>query len=175
MFIGFVAASWLLRERLPTRSWPVLALLAVGALGGGTALAGQWMRPFAINDQVVQWLRTNGFAAAPIVGDTDYRTEPIAVLMQRNFYSLDFMDEESFAHFTTRRDDFNATMVPDRLAQVAEHLGPGSFILLMTVRLDGSQRGRIAASGLGLTELAYLSGAETDAAMTIYRVDPPAR
>jgi len=175
MFTGFIVAWWLLRERLPARSWPVLALLALGALGGGTALAGQWMRPFAVNDQVVHWLRTNGFAGTPVVGDSDIRTEPVAVLMQRPFYSLDCLCEQRFVHFLSRRDGFDAAMVPDRLARISERLGPGSFILLAEKRLDEARRGEIAARGLGLTELAYLSGAERDKEMAIYRVDPPAR
>jgi hypothetical protein len=179
MFIGFIVALWLLRERLPAQSspvsWPVLALLALGALGGGTALAGQWMRPFAVDDQAVQWLRANGFADTPIIGGTDMYIEPIGVLMHRPFYSLDCMCEDRFVRYLNRRDGFDAAMLPDRLARLAERLGPGSFLLLMGIRLDQAQRDEIAAKGFGLTELVYLSGAERDKEMAIYRVDPPAR
>ena len=175
MFIGFVVALWLVRERLPARPWPVLALLALGALGGGTALAGQWMRPYSVNEQVAQWLRTNGLAAAAIVGDSDIRTEPVAVLMGRPFYSLDCMCEQRFVRFQNRRDAFSAAMMPTRLALMSERLGPRPFILLAERRLDREQQDQIASRGLGLTELAFMSGAERDKEMAIYRVDPPPR
>jgi len=95
--------------------------------------------------------------------------------MRRSFYSLDCLCEQRFVHFLNRRDGFDATMVPERLAQISERLGPGRFILLAERRLDEVLRGEIAARGIGLTELAYLSGAERDKEMAIYRVDPPAR
>jgi hypothetical protein len=49
------------------------------------------------------------------------------------------------------------------------------LILLAEARLDEARRREIAAKGLGLTELAYFSGAERDKEMAIYRVDPPGR
>jgi len=41
--------------------------------------------------------------------------------------------------------------------------------------LDATSRGQIAAKGIALAELTYLSGAERDKEMAIYRVDPPTR
>ena len=176
MFIGFIVALWLLRGRLPVRSWPVLGLLTLGALGGSTALAGQWMRPYAVNDEAVRWLRSNGFAETPIVSDKDplLYTEPVAILMHRSFYSLDCMCEDRFIRFLNRRDGVDPATVPDRLAQITERMGPGFFILLSGARLDDARRGEIATKGLRLTELAYLSGAERVKVTVIYRVDPPA-
>ena len=176
MFIGFVFALWLLRRNLPARSWPVLALLALGAIGGATALVGQWIRPFAVNNQVARWIQDSEVAHMPIVGDFDMRIEPVAILLHRSFWGLECLCEDKFVRFLNRRDGFTHESVPDRIAQVSDRIGPDRpFLLLAQERLDETRRGQIVAKGFRLTELAYFSGAERDKEMMIYRVDPPAR
>lgn len=175
LFIGFVTAWWIVRGQLPARSWPLLVLLSLGAAGGATAVAGQWMRPFAINDQAADFLREGPAAALPLAGDSDMRTEPVAILLHRPFYSLDCLCQDRFVRFLNRRDSYEPAMVPDRLAALADQLGRAPFILLAEARLDAPRLARIAAHGLNLTELAYFSGAERDKELAIYRVDPPAR
>ena len=175
VFIAFVTMLWVTRAEGVASSAaraPVLALLLLGAIGGGVALAGQWMRPFAINDQVVRWLRANDLGDAALVGYPDIRTEAIAILLGRPYYALDCQCEARFARFDNRRDDFTEAMIPDRLATAVRLYQPRPIVLLAGDPLPEAQRAEIQAMGLVLTERVALTGAERDQAMTIFTVAP---
>ena len=171
LWTGFIVAWWLVRDRLPARSWPMLALLTVGALGGVAAQAGQWMRPFSTSAAVATWIRENGYAETATVGDWDWGIEPVAVLLRHPFYSVDCQCTDRFATLRHRDNGYNASMLPDRLAQYVETSGQAPFLLLLEARLDPESRAAIVAKRFKLTEVAYFSGAERDKEMAIYRVD----
>jgi len=172
VFIAFVTALWIARAEtnlVPART-AVLFLLALGAIGGGFAQAGQWMRPFAINDQAVAWLVRNHLADAPLVGYPDMRIEPIAILLNRPFYALDCECEARYVRLDNRRDSFTPESIPSRLDRAARRYGPGPIVLIAGDPLDEPLRQEIRAMGYTLVERVHLDGAERDIALTILTV-----
>ena len=181
VFTAFVALLWVIRAESRVRLMPasrrwnpesiaVLRLLAMGALGGGFALAGQWMRPFAVNDAVVRWLAAHEAPDMALVGFPDMRVEPVAVLMHRRFYALDCRCEDSYVRFLNRRDGFTEAMVPERLEEAVRLYYPRPVVLLTGDPLAEETRTAIRARGLALTERIHLTGAERDKEMTIFEV-----
>lgn len=174
MFAAFAAVWWMVRDRMPARNWPLLGLLVMGAAGGMTALAGQWMRPFAANGPAARWAREQGLADTALIGDSDIRVEPVAILLNRPFFSLDCLCEDRYVRFTRRRDGYDPSMAPDRLAILAARLRPRPMILFAEARYDKATLAAFAAKGIRLTERAFFSGAERDKEIAIYRVDAAA-
>lgn len=172
VFIAFVCALWIMRadsgQLRP--SLPVLALLAMGALGGAVAQAGQWMRPYAVNQQVVDWLLAHDLGDAPIIGFPDIRIEAVALLMDRPFYALECQCEARYVRLDNRRNDFRRRTVPDRLATAMRRYGPGPVVFLAGDPVDPAEREAIARLGLRLEERVHLAGAERDIQMTIFTV-----
>ncbi len=172
VFIAFVAMLWVAKAEAKVMPDPraVLFLLGLGAIGGGFAQAGQWMRPFAINDQAVAWLRANDLADAPLLGYPDMRVEPIGILLNRPFYALDCECEARYVRLDNRRDSFIIESVPARLDRAARRYGPGPIVLIAGDPLDEPLREEIRAMGYTLVERVHLDGAERDIALTILTV-----
>lgn len=183
VFVLFVTLLWIDRttvpeprsERLPERPAAraaVLGLLVLGALGGGLALVGQWMRPFSIDGAVVAWLEEHAPPDVVLVGFPDMRTEPIAILMHKRFYALDCRCEDSYVRFLDRRDGFTAAMIPERLEEALRLYRSKPLVLLAGAPLDDTVRAAVRARGIVLTERVHLEGAERDKEMTIFDVMP---
>lgn len=181
MFVGFVALLWISRgeaaaEPAVDRGRPnkasaaVLGLLAAGALGGCLALAGQWIRPFAINPEVVRWLGVHEPPEFAMIGVPDIRVEPIAVLMHRRFYALECQCEDTYVRYLERRDSFTRAMIPERLDEAVRRYDPRPVVLLAGDSLTEPERALIRARGMALTERVHLAGAERDSEMTIFDV-----
>lgn len=175
VFIAFVTALWIARVDGRTLPDPraVLFLLGLGAIGGGFAQAGQWMRPFAINDQAVAWLRANNLAETPLVGFPDMRVEPIGILLNRPFYALDCECEARYVRLDNRRDSFTIDSIPARLDRAARRYAPHPIVLIAGDPLPEPERAEIRRMGYTLNERVSLGGAERDIALTILTVTRP--
>ena len=178
VFVGFVVLLSIHRTLPPepgTKPHPaaglaVLGILALGTIGGGTALAGQWMRPFSIDGAAARWLTDHGPPNAALVGIEDIRTEPIAILLGRRFYALDCRCEDSYVRFLNRRDDFREATIPERLEEAVRLYRPRPIVLLAGAPIAAPIRAAIEARGLILTESIHLTGAERDRDITIFGV-----
>ena len=71
IFLGFIAGIWILRYRNQPVSRVAYLLLALNAVGGATAAVGQWIRPFADDYAVVDWLRAKHLENADLIGTPD--------------------------------------------------------------------------------------------------------
>ncbi|MEI7710252.1 MAG: hypothetical protein WCI94_02400 [Rhodospirillales bacterium] len=178
VFVGFVVLLSIHRTLPPepgtqphsAAGLAVLGLLALGAVGGGTALAGQWMRPFSIDGAAARWLTDHSPPNAALVGIEDIRTEPIAILLGRRFYALDCRCEDSYVRFLNRRDGFRDVTIPERLEEAVRLYRPRPIVLLVGAPIAAPIRAAIEARGLMLTESIHLAGAERDRDITIFRV-----
>jgi hypothetical protein len=181
IFVAFVALLWIHRAESPKASgtqrdgWSgaslaTLAILALGAIGGVTAIAGQWMRPFSIDPVIAEWLDLYAPPNAALVGTSDIRAEPIAILMRRPFYALDCRCEDTYVRFLNRRDGFDEALIPERLEEAVRLYRPRPVVLLAGEGLDEPTRAAIRDRGLTLTQLVHRSGAERDKEMTVFEV-----
>jgi hypothetical protein len=175
-WIGFAALAWIARAEPGARGrlapgLPVLGLLAMGAVGGGFALAGQWMRPFATNGDVVRWLRANGLADAPLTGFPDMRVEPVAVLLGRGFHALECRCATTYVRFDSRRNGFEQAMVPERLDEALRAMPPGPAVFLAGDPLTEAEEEAIRARGIALVRRVRFDGAERDIEQTVYTAE----
>jgi hypothetical protein len=176
IFAAFVTLLWLQRTEAPApgrsraATLATLALLALGAAGGLAALAGQWMRPFSIDPAIAAWLERHAPPGAVLVGSSDIRIEPVAILLRRRFYALDCRCEDSYVRFSDRRDGFTPAMIPERLEEAVRLYRPRPVVLLDGDLLDESIRAAIRDRGMTLTPLVHRSGAERDRDMTVFEV-----
>ena len=159
-FMAFLAALWLQRYRRPQRSFPVLLLLFLGAVGGVQAAIAQWDHPFSQGSAVVTWLHTHGLDKAPLIGTPDTSVAGIAEQMQRPIYFLDCNCVDTFLLFSNRRDDFDARQIPQRLVLASEKLNTREMIFLTTYSLPPEQLQQIRGVGFDIHLLVSFTGAE---------------
>lgn len=168
IFIAFIAVLFVVRDKLPARSWPVLALLAAGALGGGAALAGQWMRPFASGAAAVAWIREHKLEALPLVGELDWNAEPVAFRMNRPFFSLACQTESRMAQLRAGCDGYYHSMAVQRLTALGQTYPAPAYLLLVYIPFSAAEIAAARAAGFDISEAARFTGFERDNNLMLY-------
>jgi hypothetical protein len=170
VFVAFVTIWWLVRDRLPARCWPVLGLLVVGAIGGGTAIAGQWLRPFTVIPLAADWVRNNGHPDCMMIGMDDWVAEKMAITLDRPIYSLGCSRDMHFAQDRADCLKNDSDQGPIRVAALAKRTGARCF-LMPENRLDDDTLALFADHGLRINELVHFSGGELDQQISIYLIE----
>jgi hypothetical protein len=174
VFVAFLVALWMQRARTPRRSIIVLALLAIGALGGLAAEAGQWMRPFSNTRLAASWLTAHGLQDEALIGFPDYTVEAVSVYLRRPIWFLNCECRATYLIWNRQRSGLEPPgIVAQRLVHAAQQPGAERAILLAGRALGDDERAALAAAGLRATELAHFTGAERPFEdLILYRLGP---
>jgi hypothetical protein len=177
IFIGFIAGIWILRYHREPVSKLAYVLLALNAVGGAAAAAGQWIRPFADDQAAAYWLRANHLAGAALIGTPDTNVVGVAETLQRPMYFLDCACIDTYMKFSNRRDAFD----PDKdllpaLEKAAHSLHAPEMVLLINRPLTDEETKQLAESAVDLVPLAqFTQGDIVDEHFFLYKVSLGAR
>ena len=173
VFVAFTACLWMQRAQRPQRSWPVLILLGLGAIGGMQAASQQWRLPFSMAGATAAWITQAGLADAPMIGVPDTHAVAVAAYLERPITMLECNCTARRAVFSSARDGFRRDTLPTNLA-TAVRAQPTPSLLVSAWDLRPAELAAIAAAGVSLTLLSTHTGAWGDENFTIYsaRVAP---
>lgn len=169
VFVAFTTCLWIQRARRPQRSWPVLILLGLGAIGGVQAASLQWHMPFSMAGATAAWITQAGLADTPIIGVPDTHSVAVAAYLERPITMLECHCTARRAVFSSARDGFHRDKLPMALA-AAVRAQPAPPLLISAWDLRADELAAIAAAGLSLTLLTTQTGAWVDEAFTVYAV-----
>jgi hypothetical protein len=172
-FLAFLAAVWLLRAQIPRLPGMAYVLIALTAVGGVYAGFQAWQRPFTNVERTTKWLIANHLDTVPLVGTPDYVIAGIAVLLNRPIYMLDCSCSGKFLLFSNRRDSFEESQIPDRLAAVPGILHVSQFVYLENRPLTSVEESSIRSNGFSVNALASFTGAQLqDENFYAYKISP---
>jgi hypothetical protein len=169
-FIAFVAVLWIQRVWSPTRSYLAIALLAVSAVAGVAISIQQFPLTFSEARNTAQWIEDNGLSKSALVGTPDTLSVVVAQYLGKPIYFLDCSCTDTYLFYHKRRDAFDRSQIPDRLARAMRELEPRPILFLNTRPLDRSVLADLQDRGILATQLAAFDQASTDENFYVYRV-----
>jgi len=170
-FVAVLACLWLQRHRRPAaRSMLVLAMLALGAIGGLQAIAAEWVQPYSQAKAAANWIAANTPEDAVLAGSTDTRAIGVATYLRRPLAMLECGCTARFLRFSRQRDGFSRDRVPQALAAVASQAGDHPVIFIASWPLTPDEQ-----SATGATELHSFTGSRMQEDFVLYRITSPAR
>jgi hypothetical protein len=169
-FIAFVAVLWIQRVWSPTRSYLAMALLAVGAAAGIAISIQQFPLTFSEGRNTAQWIKDNGLSDSALVGTPDTLSVVVAQYLGKPIYFLDCSCTDTYLFYHKRRDAFDPSQIPDRLARAVRELEPQPILFLITDPLDRRALADLRDRGMVATQLAAFDDASTDENFYVYRV-----
>ena len=169
-FIAFVAVLWMQRVWSPTRSYLAIALLAVSATAGIAISIQQFPLTFSEGRNTAQWIKDNGLSDAALVGTPDTLSVVVAQYLKKPIYFLDCSCTDTYLFYHKRRDAFDPSQIPDRLAGAVRELEPQPILFVVTDPLDRKALADLNDRGILATQLAAFDEASTDENFYVYRV-----
>lgn len=169
-FIAFVAIWWMQSVWSPVRSRLVLALLAVSAAAGLAVSVQQFPRTFSEGLATAEWIRDHAPADAALVGTPDTLASVVGQYLGRPIYFLDCSCTDSYLLFHKRRDAFDASQVPERLARAAEDLADRPIVFVISRPLRDAELAELRTRSVAVTHLASFDQATTDENFHVYRI-----
>ncbi|MFZ0594691.1 MAG: hypothetical protein WAM39_29810 [Bryobacteraceae bacterium] len=174
IFMAFVLALWLSRQRNPAIPKIAALLLAVNAVAGILAVYGQWHRPFSNASATAGWIRSHGLRNATLLGSTDMGTAGVAAELERPIYFLDCNCADTFILGSSRRDSFDSAQVVPRIVAAGRQIPLNGAILILTRLLDGPELHALGQNGLSAVQLTQFTGAEVFGEdFFLYRLEKP--
>ena len=173
-FVAFVACLWLLRSRGERVPWAAHPLLGLTVIGGVIASVGSWHRPFSNAEATANWLTSQHLDALPLLGSPDTSVVGVAEVLHRPIYMLDCRCTDTFVLFSTRRDQFSAKEIPQRISEARASVPGKDFIYLTSAAFTAQQQTQIAGYGFSISPLAQFTGAEAGHEdFYVYRLGAP--
>jgi hypothetical protein len=168
-FIAFVVVLWIQRIWNPQRSYLVLGLLAINALAGIAVSVQQFPRVFSEGEATAEWIERNAPENFALVGTPDTSVSVVAQFLGKPIYFLECSCTDTYLVFHRRRDDFDQTQIPDRLAGALKELGDRPVLFLVTRRLQDADMAAMQDRGVVLTFMQGFDSASTDENFFVYR------
>lgn len=169
-FIAFIAVLWMQRVWSPQRSHLALALLAVSAAAGIAVSVQQFPLTFSEGRTTAQWIRDNDLSDSALVGEPDALVTVVAQYLAKPIYFLDCSCTDTYLFYHKRRDTFDKSQLPERLARAVREFEGRPILFLTTGPLDSSQLTALRDYGVAATHLAAFDNASTDENFYVYRV-----
>ncbi len=154
----------------PTRSGFVVAILAVNAVAGVVITVQQFPPTFSEGRSTAEWIRNAGLADAALVGTPDTLVMDVALYLGKPIYQLDCSCTDTYLFYNKRRDAFDASQIPDRLARAVTELKGRRIVFLIAHPLSDSEIAKLRAHGVTVTQLAAFDHASTDENFFVYDV-----
>jgi hypothetical protein len=151
-----------------------LALLGISAVAGVAISVQQSQLTFSEAGPAARWIRDNGLANDALVMTPDTMTAPVAVHLGKPAYYLDCSCVDDFMFYHNRRDRFEESQIPARLARAVDELKGRPILFVTSDALTPGQASEIGGFGIGTAMLAEFTNAGTDENYYVYRVTPPA-
>jgi hypothetical protein len=159
--VAFIACLWLIRAAGNRIPWAGMVLLGLTVLAGVDAEAEQWMRPFSNAKNTAIWLKQQGLDRLPWVGAKDTSVIGVAEQAQRPIYQLECNCMDSILLFARRRDNYNASEIPARLALARTNLHAADMVYIGTSPLTAGDENALHQEGFRVKPLKAFEGAET--------------
>ena len=171
-FIAVLAALWIQRIRRPHKSVLVLIFLLVGAVTGIGASAQVWYHyPFSNSAAAATWLTDQNLEDAALVGTYDDQAAAVAMQLGRPMYYLDCSCSGTYLKYTSSRDLFDDSQIPDRLAMAVSQIKKRPIVFVVTHQLSDRERNAIAQRQLNVIPLAQFVGSQRHEDFWLYQVD----
>jgi hypothetical protein len=94
------------------------------------------------------------------MGSPDSSLAGLSQELGRPVYFLDCQCSDSFLLFSNRRDDFDESRIPERVAEAARRFTKPESVLVLIRRMTSMESEEIARGSLQITPLAQFTGAE---------------
>jgi hypothetical protein len=104
------------------------------------------------------------------VGTPDTLSVVVAQYLKKPIYFLDCSCTDTYLFYHKRRDAFEPSQIPDRLAGAVRELEPQPILFLVTDPLDRKALADLNDRGILATQLAAFDEASTDENFYVYRV-----
>jgi hypothetical protein len=170
-FVAVLAALWMQWIWQPGRSLPVLVFFAVGAVTGIAASPHVWRAPFSQAENTANWISKHEPAQVALIGTSDTIVAGVAIELARPIYFLDCSCVDTFLRYERRRDDFDDTQIPSRLAKAIRDIGPGPKLLVLTSPVSPEQQREIVDYGVRrLTPVSQFVGSQVGEDFYLYEI-----
>jgi hypothetical protein len=172
-FVAFAAVLWIERRWNPVSSLAATALLGISAVAGVAISVQQSQLTFSEAGPTARWIRDNRLANDALVMTPDTMAAPVAVYLGKPAYFLDCSCIDEFMFYHNRRDAFDESQIPARLARAVQELQGKPILFVTSDALTPGQTSRIGGYGIGTAMLAEFTNAGTDENYYVYRVMEP--
>jgi hypothetical protein len=159
-FVAFLAGIWIMRASGEKLAWTAYVLLGLTALAGIDAAYEQRLRPFSNARATALWLQQNHLASEPWVGTTDTSVIGVAESVHRPLYMLECNCSDTFVLYSKRRDSYDASEIPERMALAEQKLGVHQFVFIGKAPIVPEEEQQLEARGLHTQLLKAFLGAE---------------
>lgn len=171
-FIAILAAFWIQRVRRSHISKIMLLLLLIGAGTGIVASTRVWLLyPFSNSAAAANWLTAQNLQDAALIGTYDDQAAAVAMQLGRTMYYLDCNCSGTYVKYTSERDLFEDSQIPDRLALAVGRIETRPIIFIVTHQLSEQERNAIIQRQLSVDLLAQFVGSQQHEDFWLYRVE----
>jgi len=180
VYLAFLLALCMLRQRGASVSRWSYVLLATGVLASLATVAQQWGRPFTDGGEAARWIEQQKLGNLPILGTPDTMVVDVTERLNKPVYQLDCNCMDRVMTFSRRRDDYYRnphylySVLAMRTAQALKNLHASDALLVLNFPLPEEQRQRMVQAKIQADLAAsFKRGLLPDEHFYIYRVHAP--